>query len=96
MLIIGTHGGKRMKFYKQLKNDKIISCISYSVEVKADDLEEISKEEFDSALEEQRMKAEEENVPASEQSKDERIAELEAENAALLYQVLTGEELTDV
>ena len=85
-----------MKFYKQLKNDKIISYISYSVEVKADDLEEISKEEFDSALEEQRMKAEEENVTASEQSKDERIAELEAENAALLYQVLTGEELTDV
>ena len=32
----------------------------------------------------------------AEQTKDERIAELEAENAALLYQVLTGEELTDV
>ena len=32
---------------------------------------------------------------AQEQSKDERIEELERENAALLFELLTGEEYTD-
>lgn len=55
----------------------------------------ITEEEYNAAIEKLIKSAESEEI-AYEKSKDDRIAELEAENAALLYQVLTGEELTDV
>lgn len=63
---------------------------------------ELTKEEYDAEVAEQ-WNAYLASLPAEEQSEspiyEELIAknaELEAENAALLYQVLTGEELTDV
>ena len=60
--------------------------------------QEISKDEYDAGIARLKELAtkEEETIAAAEQSKDEKIAELEQENAALLYQLLTGEEYTDV
>ena len=42
------------------------------------------------------MKKAQEEQNIVEQSKDEQIAALEQENAALLFQILTGEEYADV
>lgn len=84
-----------MKCYKEIKNGKIVSYQKYRYAVDLTDLVEITEEEYFSVLAELQAKAEAETESA-EQSKDDRIAELEAENAALLYQVLTGEEFTDV
>lgn len=80
-----------MKYYKQIENNIITGYISCEEECKSKFLFEITEEEYETAISE--LVVQEEVI---EQSKDERIAELEAENAALLYQVLTGEELTDV
>ena len=90
------YGGEDVRYYKIINNGEITG---YS-ETEADksdclDYVEIGEEEYHTAIRELREKAEAEAAEA-EQRKDERIAELEAENAALLYQVLTGEELTDV
>ena len=84
-----------MKYYKQIENEIITAYISSVDECENEILVEITQEEYSSAIEEMRAKnlSDEE---ASEQSKDELIAELEKENAALLYQVLTGEVYSDV
>lgn len=84
-----------MHYYKETENESIVGYFSNTISVNDARFEEITKEEYDNAMEEMKAKAELE-IELAEQSKDERIAELEAENAALLYQVLTGEELTDV
>lgn len=84
-----------MKYYKEIKNGEIVSYQKYRYAVDLTDLVEITEEEYFSVLAEFHAKAEAETESA-EQSKDDRIAELEAENAALLYQVLTGEVLQDV
>lgn len=84
-----------MHYYKETENESIVGYFSNTISVNDARFEEITKEEYDNAMEEMKAKAELE-IELAEQSKDARIAELEAENAALLYQVLTGEELTDV
>ena len=84
-----------MYFYRNESNGVIVAWQSSDVPLHDDCLIEISEEEYTTAIEELQRRVESEAAEA-EQSKDERIAELEAENAALIYQVLTGEELTDV
>ena len=84
-----------MYFYRNEKDGVIVAWQSSNVPMHDDCLIEISEEEYKTAIEELQRRLESEETEA-EQTKDERIAELEAENAALLYQVLTGEELTDV
>ena len=54
---------------------------------------EISEEEYIKCTEELFSSSDDEY---SEENKDKRIEELEKENAALLYQLLTGDEYTDV
>ncbi len=91
-----------MYYYKIEKNGVIDSFESRTTVSSDDSMTEITKDEYDELLDEFNKKLQElsEQISAEEsqieQSKDERIATLEAENAALLYQVLTGEELTDV
>lgn len=91
-----------MYYYKIEKNGVIDSFESRTTVSSDDSMTEITKDEYDELLDEFNKKLQElsEQISAEEsqieQSKDERIAALEAENAALLYQVLTGEELTDV
>ncbi|MBQ6165248.1 MAG: hypothetical protein IJK23_12300 [Clostridia bacterium] len=60
--------------------------------------EEITEEEYNAGVAEieARIALRAERIHAAqEQSKDERIEELERENAALLFELLTGEEYTD-
>ena len=91
-----------MYYYKIEKNGVIDSFESRTTVSSDDSMTEITKDEYDELLDEFNKKLQElsEQIAAEEsqieQSKDERIAALEAENAALLYQVLTGAELTDV
>lgn len=91
-----------MYYYKIEKNGVIDSFESRTTVSSDDSMTEITKDEYDELLDEFNKKLQElsEQIAAEEsqieQSKDERITELEAENAALLYRVLTGEELTDV
>ncbi len=60
--------------------------------------QEISEEEYTKAVEAlmEAAKKECEEAAEIEKSKDDRIAELEQENAALLFEVLTGEAYADV
>ena len=94
-----------MRFYRIEKNGEIVGYSKTNISSTDECFVEITEVEYNSAIEELRAQneAEAEAIAAAEQSKDERIAELEAENskleaenAALLYQVLTGEELADV
>lgn len=55
----------------------------------------ITEEEYNAAIAEIEAKAQAE-FEAEQQAEQSYIEQLEAENAALLYQLLTGEELTDV
>ena len=59
---------------------------------------EITVQEYQEILAEMKVLQEQMDAAedAAEQAKDEQIAALEQENAALLYQLLTGEEYTDV
>ncbi len=84
-----------MRFYRIEKNGEIVGYSKTNISSTDEGFVEITEVEYNSAIEELRAQSEAE-AETAEQSKDERIAELEAENAALLYQVLTGEELTDV
>lgn len=94
-----------MYYYKIIENEKLVSLEKRSSPSTDDAMIAITEEEYNETLAELNVQyeAESETIAAAEQSKDERIAELEAEkaeleaeNAALLYQVLTGEELADV
>ena len=84
-----------MFYYKQMFNDIVASYQEYDEKVNREGFIEISKDEYDTAIAELIKQAEDENE-VNEKTKEKRIAELEKENAALLYQVLTGEEYTDV
>lgn len=84
-----------MKYYKQIKDGEVQAYHALTGSVGWESFVEITEDEYHAKISELQKIAEAEQS-AAEQSKDERIAELEAENAALLYQVLTGEELTDV
>lgn len=55
----------------------------------------ISEEEYNAAIAELKAKAQAE-YETEQQAEQSYIQQLEAENAALLYQVLTGEVFTDV
>ncbi len=93
-----------MKYYKR-DNGEIYEKRETEIPT-TENCEEISKEEYDTAIAEinERIQSEIENSTIeTDISKDEYIleletknAELEAENAALLYQILTGEELDNV
>lgn len=84
-----------MRYYKIINDGEIVGYQTHEEKLEYDYLVEISEEEYNSEIDKLKAIAAEE-AKAAEQSKDDRIAELEAENAALLYQVLTGEELSDV
>ena len=84
-----------MKYYKFIDDDGNVTYQSHTKEVNHPKMQEIMENEYIAILEELKTNAEVE-VETEEQSKDERIAELEEENASLLYQILTGEELNNV
>ena len=84
-----------MYLYKVIEEDGSLSLEELPCKVNADNFTEISEQEYRELMKEI-CDAAAANAAQEELSKDERIAELEAENAALLYRVLTGEELTDV
>ena len=56
---------------------------------------EITKKDFDKVIEETNATEAAENIAAEQEErlKDEQIAALEEENAALLYKLLTGDDL---
>ncbi len=84
-------------FYKKIING--ITVYEERVgEITADDMTEVTSEEFTAALNADNIaeQKEIEEAAAAERSKDERISELEQENAALLFEVLTGEAYADV
>ena len=85
-----------MKYYKR-DNGAIYEARESELKT-SENCVELTEEEFNTAIKEinARIQREAEEAESAEQTKDERIAELEAENAALLYQVLTGEEYSDV
>ena len=90
-----------MFFYKKLKLDGTLDSLqSNSRDVSAfdTDLIPISQAEFEEISAELKMRADEEERLANEAilAERERIENLEKENAALLFQLLTGEEYTDV
>ena len=82
-----------MHYYKQNWLGGTYQTFDYPVS--CDGLLEISEAEYNAGVAALLAQAEEEDA-AAEQTKDEQIAALEQENAALLYQLLTGEEYTDV
>ena len=82
-----------MHYYKQNWDDGTYQ--TFDDHVNCDDLLEISETEYNAGVAALLAQAEEEDA-AAEQTKDAQIAQLEQENAALLYQLLTGEEYTDV
>ncbi len=84
-----------MKYYKHTNNGVTYYEARETEITVSNNCIEILKEDYETAVESIQTKIEAE-AQAAEQSKNDRIAELEAENAALLYQLMTGEELTDV
>ncbi len=84
-----------MNYYKVIVNDELINLQKTESPVQGDFLQEITEQEYTVLSEKIAAEAEAEDT-AVEQSKDERIAELEQENAALLFEVLTGEAYADV
>lgn len=90
-----------MFFYKKMNSDGTLDSLqSCSQDVSAcdKDLISISKAEFDELSAELKRKSDEEDRLAEEAmlAEQKRIENLEKENAALLFQILTGEEYTDV
>ncbi len=87
-----------MNYYKQIKNGEVISYQTNSNKVEDETLFEITQEEYEQAIAEIRQQNEEIAVdenPTYEELEN-RVLELERENAALLYENLTGEVFTDV
>ncbi len=84
-----------MNYYKVIVNDELINLQQTESPVQGDFLQEITEQEYTVLSEKIAAEAEAE-AAAVERSKDERIAELEQENAALLFEVLTGEAYSDV
>lgn len=93
-----------MYYYKTVENNQIISIETRRHKVTAATMIEITSDEYQQLLSEMIGKFEKSTSELihEEQAKAERIAaleaensKLEAENAGLLYQVLTGEELSN-
>ena len=84
-----------MYYYKVVVDGQIINYQVTNTPLTDDLLVEMTEAEYNADVAALLALAEEEDA-AAEQSKDEQIAALEQENAALLYQLLTGEEYTDV
>ena len=76
-----------MRYYKEMKDGKIFGYETRTDDIIPENEIEITQEEYNQALEELQAQIQEQNkdVPTYE--------ELEKQNAELLYQVLTGEEL---
>lgn len=87
-----------MYYYKIMKNGAVESLQNSPALVPdSEEVIRISEEEYLQLTEEWKQAVQSlEEQETDGQSKDEKIAALEAENAALLYQLLTGEEFTDV
>ena len=84
-----------MKYYVFIDEYGNETYQTHQYEVSHPNMYEITEEDYNKKVEEFIAIAEME-LQELEKTKDDRIAQLEAENAALLYQVLTGEEFTDV
>lgn len=83
-----------MYYYKHM-NEELSKVLGYETSDLPNETPcyvELSEEEFGQIMEEIQTELEAGQSPTEE----ERIAELEKENAALLYQVLTGEVYSDV
>lgn len=92
-----------IKYYKKwIEDEQRYQYEERDHSVDDDSMTEITKEEYDAEVAEQwnlylaSHPAEEESENQTYEELIAKNTELEAENAALLYQVLTGEELTDV
>ncbi len=83
-----------MYYYKFTDKNGNVTYQAHKDAVSREEMTDITESEYNAVAEELRIQAEKENQE-SENSKDEYIKALENENAALLYQILTGEELTD-
>lgn len=83
-----------MYYYKTEKNGVIDSFESRTTVSSDEAMTEITKDEYDELLDKFNKKLQElaernaAEAASAEQSKDERIAELEAENAELLHQLM--------
>lgn len=82
-----------MHYYKQ--NWQGGTYQTFDNPVSCAELTEITEAEYNAGVAALLALAEEEDA-AAEQTKDEQIAQLEQENAALLFQILTGEEYANV
>lgn len=88
-----------MFFYKETIEDGSVRYCETSMERTDHNFEEISQEEYTQALNEMYVYTEEHNRIESEKAAETEktyVGQLEAENAALLFQMLTGEEFSDV
>lgn len=90
----------KMYFYKKLKSNETVSLQTCDRQLKASDtFVNITEDEYNCILAELQEKGEAELKIEAEASKTEEqyyIEQLEAENAALLFQLLTGEEYSNV
>ena len=88
-----------MRYYKETLEDGSIRYCETTLKRTESNFEEISQEEYISILNEMYAQAEEQNrieTEALAKAEQTYIEQLEAENAALLFQILTGEEFKDV
>ena len=84
-----------MKYYVFIDEYGNETYQTHQHEVSHPNMYEITEEDYNKKVEEFIAIAEAE-LQESEKAKDDRIAELEEENAALLFQLLTGEDMTNV
>ena len=84
-----------MYYYKVIVDGQVINYQATNIPLTDDLLVEMTETEYNAGVAALLAQAEAEES-AIEQSKDEKIAALEQENAALLFQILTGEVYTDV
>lgn len=83
-------------YYKVVENGELVNLQKTDFPcIVGDILQEITEEEYVEISNRIAAEAEAEYVQ-EEKTKDDRIAELEQENAALLFQVLTGEDYESV
>lgn len=87
-----------MYFYKETLDDNSVRYCETTMHRTESNFEEIAPEEYTRILNEMFAQAEEQsNAEQQAQAEAEQsyIEQLEAENAALFYQILTGEEYDD-
>ena len=84
-----------MYYYKVVVDGQIINYQVTNTPLTDDLLVEMTEAEYNADVAALLAQAEEEDA-AAEQTKDAQIAQLEQENAALLFQILTGEEYANV